>query len=141
MQQSEEFKKIIDGFEAMLKTAEAIADRSNCHYDTYERLKQMRGVLEWTFTQGAPFKVGDRAVLRSPPEINKKDSWGWMHAKHFLVAGAVGSVADVKFYNGVWCVGFCPDEQTFKSSVTGKYEPADKGIYNMGAHRLEKVAP
>lgn len=43
----------------------------------------------------APHPAGSRVELAKTPEINAKDSYGWMGSKHFLVEGSVAIVREV----------------------------------------------
>jgi hypothetical protein len=58
-------------------------------------LRKLIECQELLVTKYAPFKVGDRVILTKTPDINSKDSWGWMGSKHFLVKGAHGTVRSV----------------------------------------------
>lgn len=55
------------------------------------------------FDRFCPFKEGDRVVLTKTPLINEKVAPGWVHAKHFLVKGSIGTVtsrdADAKGFH------------------------------------------
>lgn len=93
----------------------------------------------------APFKDGDRVRLKKTPEINIKDSWGWMHAKHFLVEGCEGTVSDVDYRDGRFVALFCPDNQTFIldwGEMKGIPQPIDgrPGHYGFSEEYLERVS-
>ena len=44
------------------------------------------------FNRFCPFKEGDRVVLTKSPVIDVKTAPGWVHAKHFLIEGSIGTV-------------------------------------------------
>lgn len=82
------------------------------HADTAWAWKKLR-IYAGALFERAPFKRGDRVRLTKTPEINTATSWGWMSAKHFLVAGAVGTVAYVDFSDDQFC-GFVKwDDESF----------------------------
>lgn len=61
----------------------------------------------------APFKVGDRVMLKKTPAINPHDSWGWMSSKHFLVKGAVGTVQYVEASKRGFSAGIVFDDESW----------------------------
>lgn len=66
-------------------------------------------------------KVGDRAVLTRTPRIDGETAPGWMDSKHFLVAGRLGTIREVKPY-GYY---FEPDGQTW-FDAHGAERPNDR---------------
>ena len=91
-------------------------------------LNRLLECKELLLTKYAPFKVGDRVMLTATPDINQKDSWGWMGAKHFLIRGAVGTVrevdvcaagfrANVEFDDESWLPDFDSPSQGIKKGV------------------------
>lgn len=61
----------------------------------------------------APFKVGSRVRMTKTPVINEKEAWGWLGAKHFLVAGAIGTVQAIDFDDGHFCAWVTWDNETW----------------------------
>lgn len=60
-------------------------------------LKKVEGYATALFDRFCPFKVGDRVRLTRTPEITTEKSWGWIGSKHFLMKGALATVADVDY--------------------------------------------
>ena len=67
--------------------------------------KKLRMYADALFER-APFREGDRVRLRMTPSITPEKSWGWMHAKHFLVEGREGICRDVDYSDGMFVCGF-----------------------------------
>lgn len=59
-------------------------------------LEEICGAVEYLMDRYSPIKAGDRVELIETPEISETVSWGWLSAKHFLVAGARGAVDHVE---------------------------------------------
>jgi hypothetical protein len=109
---TESFDKAIKEFSCMSDFKYAI---ENCK-DLFERF--------------APCKIGDRVELTKTPDINPKDSWGWMDSKHFLIKGAVGTVKEVDFYHKKFKIGIEFDNETWKNTQTDEKKPVErKHIY------------
>jgi hypothetical protein len=106
--------------------------------------KKLREYAQGLFDR-APFREGDRVRLRKTPTITEKDSWGWMHAKHFLVEGREGVAKDVDFRDGQFVCGFLPDDQTWipehgeKKGIPQAIE--SPGIYYFREEYIERVTP
>lgn len=43
------------------------------------------------------FVIGDRVQLRETPHVDEENKWGWLGSKHFLIAGAHGTVYRLEF--------------------------------------------
>lgn len=79
-----------------------------------------------------PFKEGDKAVLAKTPDIRPETSPGWMSSKHFLVEGALATVASVGFYDGQFRFGLMFDNETWIDRE-GIQRPVDNQyVYTFG---------
>jgi len=87
----------------------------------------------------APFKVGDRVQLAKTPDINEKDSWGWMGAKHFLVAGSKATVHNREFYDARFVFGLYFDNDSWFDMNKVKHQSDNKGLYMLSADWLIPV--
>ena len=61
----------------------------------------------------SPIKKGARVRLTKTPEITAAKSWGWLHAKHYLVEGAMATVDDVDFSDGQFSAGLLFDDESW----------------------------
>lgn len=101
--------------------------------------KKLRTYAEALF-QRAPFKVGDRVRLTKTPEISETKSWGWLGAKHFLVKGAMATVAEVDFSDGHFEAWLHFDDESWMSSIDGKIHPVEeKAMYHFWETQIERV--
>ncbi len=89
----------------------------------------------------APFKAGDRVRLTVTPEINEKDSWGWMGSKHFLVKGAVATVHSVDFRDGKFNALLYFDDETWKDDAGVLRKKDRASLYHFWETKLERVPP
>jgi hypothetical protein len=87
----------------------------------------------------APFKVGDRVQLAKTPNINEKDSWGWMGAKHFLIKGAAATVQVREFYDASFVFGLHFDDDSWLTPEGVKHMHDKKGLYMFRAAMLEPL--
>jgi hypothetical protein len=76
-------------------------------------LEKMAGSVEYLLTRFSPFKVGDLVELTETPEISATVAWGWLGAKHYLVAGATGRVAIVDCDRSGLSYSVVMDNQTY----------------------------
>jgi len=89
-----------------------------------------------------PFSVGDRVRLTKTPEITQEKAWGWMGAKHFLVEGAVATVADREFHNGMFRFGLKFDDDSWINHHDGVVHPREeekRGLYFFGEKSIERL--
>lgn len=88
----------------------------------------------------APHKVGDRVRLVDAPPINERDSWGWMHAKHFIVKGAIAVVAWVEADGEGFSYFLQFDDDSWINTHTKAINPrppTDRGTYGLRGKWLE----
>lgn len=93
------YKDYIEACEKINKLQQEATSVLNRFPDSFF-FEKIKGYAEALFERFAPFREGDRVMLVKVPEINEKNSWGWMGAKHFLVYGAKGTVKCVDLYKG-----------------------------------------
>lgn len=119
------------------------ARKALCAIDDYT-INKLIGNYAGLCKRFCPFKVGNRVRLTETPVITKETAHGWLGSKHFLVAGALGTVKGLDCYEGWWTVGVVWDDETWIHHVTGEKMPMDRPcIYNHSERvlRLKKDAP
>lgn len=101
--------------------------------------KKLRAYAVGLFER-APFKVGDRVRLTKTPRIDEKHSWGLMGCKHYLVEGALATVAEVDFSDGHFEAWLHFDDETWKSSIDGQLHKPDRpALIHFWETSLERV--
>jgi len=101
---------------------------------------RVRHCLVGVYGELAPFQIGDEVELIDAPEINQKDTPGWMGAKHILVNGRKGIIRDVTYDDRGYTVMFEPNNETW-IDLNGKEQPVTRpGHYCLGAKRIKKVS-
>ena len=115
-------------FEVVGKTLDAVdALTAAIQYSGHAyHWQKLRAYAEGLFSR-APFKVGDRVRLSKTPNINEKDSWGWMPYRHLLVKGAEGEVRSVDFR-----------ENAFNALV--RFDGDHDGLFHFWETSLEQAA-
>lgn len=78
-----------------------------------------------------PLAVGTRVIMIKTPDINEKDTPGWMHSKHFLKKGALGEVTEIYVYKGKVRVGVIFDDETWLDKDGTKNPVSRKGMYTL----------
>jgi len=89
----------------------------------------------------APYKPGDRAVLRVAPTIGSGS--GWRGAAHFLVAGALATVKCCQLHSNGWGVGLVFDNDSRVDHLNGDITMTpinERGIYFFRDFQLSKVS-
>lgn len=128
------FRLMVEQYQTAVRT---IARRGAS--DAEYLLETIAGYIEGLFSR-APWQPGDRARLVKTPDINEKESWGWMASRHFLVEGREGVIASIDFRNGRFTCLWCPDNQTWISSMDGKERPVtEPSHYGFSEQWLVKV--
>lgn len=97
-------------------------------------LRHLTGVYKFAQTL-APYQPGTRLKLTKTPVITTNEKWGWLGAKHVLVAGAIGTVREVE----VDCNGFSYlldfESETWiahHSKVVHPYPPEERHLFRFG---------
>lgn len=101
---------------------------ANNHHEWGWHFPRYRAFAKALFER-SPIKKGARVRLTKTPDINEKDSWGWLGAKHFLVAGAMATVADVDFSKGKFSAGLVFDDESWLPNFgehAGKPQPVTR---------------
>ena len=101
--------------------------------------KKLRAYAVGLFDR-APFKVGDRVRLTKTPDITPEKAWGWMGAKHFLVKGAMATVAAIDFSEGRFEAWLYFDDETWKDHSGTLHKPSEPAQYHFWETSLERVA-
>lgn len=87
----------------------------------------------------SPFKKGDTVVLTKTPDINEKDSFGWLGSKHFLIKGAKAKVAKVEMNSkGLYCYGLLFENDSYILSSGEIKFTQDKAQYSFDETYLAK---
>jgi NTP pyrophosphatase (non-canonical NTP hydrolase) len=133
----ERFLKVISTYKSVLDYIKQQPSLSDATYN----MESLETFVKVMFEKHCPFKVGDRAKLSKTPDINEKDSWGWMGSKHFLVKGKEGTIESVDFSRDEFMFGFIPDNQTYIPSFTDKTEKPinDPHIFMFSESWLEPI--
>ncbi len=87
------------------------------------------------------YSKGDRVILTKTPDINAKESWGWLGAKHFLIEGAKATIKEIEFYNGRFILGLIFDDESwidYKKQIHA-VDQKDKGMYMFGESWVRKI--
>lgn len=90
----------------------------------------------------APFRPGDRVRLIKTPVITEEKTPGWVCAKHFLVAGAIGTVRYVDFREGLFNAMVIWDDESYVGYPPGPpipVEPAGRHLFTHWEGSLERV--
>lgn len=57
-------------------------------------VNEITGAYEYLMDRFAPFKVGDRVMLKEAPDLDFNS--GWWSSKHFLIRGALATVKTIE---------------------------------------------
>lgn len=88
----------------------------------------------------SPFNVGDKVILTYTPDITPEKAWGWMHAKHFLVEGAIGTIKERFFYDGRFDYYIAFDNDSHMNADGDMIPSTEKGLYSFSETRLTKYS-
>ena len=129
----EHASQIVSALETVRK---AVADREH-KWHIEKLIVYANGLFE-----RAPFQPGDRVRLSVTPTITTDVRWGWLGAKHFLVAGALGTVHEVDFRDGHFCAGVAWDDESWIRHSTNERVPVDpqkRSLYTLWDTQIERV--
>jgi hypothetical protein len=79
--------------------------------------------FEQMYARFCPFVEGDRVALVDTPEISQGS--GWYGSKHFLIKGALATVASTDFRDGLFHFSLLFDDDSFFHYKTGEVIPVD----------------
>lgn len=105
-------------------------------------LRELSGAYDFLLTL-APLQPGTRVMLKDPPIISNDENWGWIGAKHFLVAGAKGTVRQVEADRDGFSYHVEFDDDSWIDSVTkkvNKRRPEERHTYHFSPERLIPIA-
>lgn len=110
-------------------------------YNFKYNLDKLLDCHELLLTKYAPFKINDKVVLTKTPDINEKDSWGWMHARHFLIKGAKGIVVEFDVSKRGFSAGVLFEEESWidHRGVLTLYKPVERHQYWFHEDSLVRV--
>lgn len=101
-------------------------------------LTEMAGAHDFMMARCCPYKIGDRVELAVTPNINERDSWGWMASKHFLIEGSPGVVMITECGSNGFKFAVVFDNETWIDRE-GNKQPVDrKHSYYFGEKSLRK---
>jgi hypothetical protein len=102
--------------------------------DLMYKLEKFAAAYDLLLTRYAKFHVGDRVQLGITPFINETRAPGWLGSKHFLVAGAYGTVRDVDVRDGMFYYQVVFDAESWQDSEGIKHvvEPNERHSYCFG---------
>lgn len=89
----------------------------------------------------APLRRGDRVRLIKAPVIDEQNSPGWRGFKHFLVEGALGTVAFVRFRGHGYEAYIEFDDESWigEKGVINPIAPERRSHFRFAADALEKA--
>lgn len=100
--------------------------------------------VELLFGRYAPWRPGDRVRLTRTPLIDADHSPGWIHSKHFLVVGAIGTIESIDADRSGFSADVVFDEESWidESNLVGQGRGAtipieDKHTYGFSEEYLE----
>jgi hypothetical protein len=126
------WKHTVDMAEGGADTVRQIAKfLNNKEADLEFHFQKLQGYAHTLFKRFAPFKPGDRVVLKKTPVIGEDQSHGWLGSKHFLVAGAKGTVKFVDCYNGVFEADVVFDDETWIDHEGKQHPMQEKKMYTI----------
>lgn len=108
MNASKTFEVVDQALDLLIELAKRLDARSDFgwHFSRY------RAYAKALFDR-SPIKKGARVRLTKTPKISKTESWGWVGSEHFLVEGAMATVAEVDFADGLFSAGLIFDEESW----------------------------
>jgi hypothetical protein len=102
-------------------------------------------IIEWryilqsanTIWQKCPYQIGQAVQLNKTPEITGEKSWGWLHASHFLIKGAIAHIKTRKFYDGRFVFGLNFQDESWIDFEGKIHTRPDKSLYMFGENWIE----
>lgn len=102
--------------------------------DLMYTMEKHAAAYDLLLTRYAKFRVGDRVQLGITPAISDILSPGWLGSKHFLVAGAYGTVRNVDVNKGMFYYQVVFDAESWRDSqgIEHVVEPNERHSYCFG---------
>lgn len=85
----------------------------------------------------SPFQPGDRVVLVVSPTLDQ--SHGWYHRRHFLIAGAIGTVQTIDYTQGHFSAEVVFDKETYKDSNGVEHPVTTQHTYEFDERSLRRI--
>jgi hypothetical protein len=92
------------------------------------------------FDRFCPYKVGDRVQLKESLDIPK--GHGWYHCRHFLIKGAIATVKECGYRDGLFSFGLIFDDESDIHYQTGEIIPtgeSERHLFTLPEDRIEKL--
>jgi hypothetical protein len=108
--------------------------------DLLYTIEKCAAAYDFLLAHYAQFHTSDRVQLRQTPRIDEMHSPGWLGSKHFLVAGAPGTVRDVDWRNGKFYYHIVFDAESWLDSkgVERTVDPDRHSSYSFSEDELSK---
>src|SRR3990172_7328636 len=123
---------IIEGF-AKVKDGMDILSSGPLNWYMNEAVDMMRSL----FDRFCPWKTGDRVELTTTPEIHPES--GWHYSRHFLIAGARGTVESVYFHNGLFRANVIFDDESWLKDGVPQPIWSGKHTYSFSEKQLRRI--
>ena len=105
-------------------------------------LREMAGAYNVLMSRFCPFPIGTKVALSKTPKITPETSPGWMSCKHFLVAGAVGTVVEAGCGEEGFSFHVQFDDETYIHPHTKeKCVPQSPHVFWLGERYLKAASP
>lgn len=101
-------------------------------------IEQLSAFIAHAIGKLSPLQIGDVAELVKTPDINERDSWGWMGHRHILVEGRRGVVRTVSWRDGVFFFQWEPVDQTWKDQAGNEHPVSSPGLFRFSERWLRK---
>jgi hypothetical protein len=85
----------------------------------------------------SPFHPGDRVVLIHAPAMTP--GHGWYPSRHFLVAGALGTVQTIDYTRGHFVADVVFDKETYKDLDGVEHPVATQHTYEIDERSLRRI--
>lgn len=82
-------------------------------------IEQLTDCFRSMFDRFSPFSVGDRVQLKETPKI--QEGSGWYHCRHFLIKGAVGTIACRGYSDGAFTFDVTFDDESWIDRLGEKH--------------------
>lgn len=124
---------VIENVEQIEACTRSISQSSFSFY-----MKELLHSYKLLLDKYAPFKVGDRVMLKKPPTIDDTHAPGWAGCKHFLIEGAKATVCEVSCGEGGFRFYLEFDGESYIDHEHMLHMVKDKHSFCFGEDFLEK---
>ena len=98
--------------------------------------ERIREYIDGLFAR-SPFQPGDRVVLVAPPMLDP--GHGWYCCRHFLIAGAIGTVKAIDYTQGRFSADVVFEKETYKDSNGVEHHVAAQHTYVFDERSLRRI--